>query len=98
MKASEDDPIVSREQWEPEFWSYHEAVLNQAPDFDLEWLQANEPGLNYEIRLAEELIDKLGGARLSKVREIMGEWRKLILEAELKRKEARKKGEESGNR
>ena len=65
--VKKDDPIVSREQWEPEFWSYHEAVLNQTPDFDRNWLLANDPGLYYAIRSAEERINALGEARLSKV-------------------------------
>jgi len=92
--ATTDDPIVSREQWEPEFRGYRDIVLNRSPGFDPKWLQANDPSLNYEIRLAEDRIDGLDNVPLSKVMELVGEWRKLILEAELKRKEARKKAQE----
>lgn len=92
--AIKDDPIVSREQWEPEFWGYRDVVLNRSQNFDPEWLQANDPGLYYAIRSAEDRIDALDNVPLSKVMEIAGEWRKLVLEAEFKRKEARKKAQE----
>jgi hypothetical protein len=81
-----DDPILSVEQWYPEFHRFHMAVVGETPDFDYCWLRDVRPDLCHLIKAKEDQIDALGTARLSEVMTIMREWRGLVLKAELDRK------------
>ena len=70
-----DDPILSVEQWYPEFHRYHLAVVAEASDFDYGWIRQNRPDLYRQIKNKENEIDVLETARLSEVVAIMREWR-----------------------
>jgi hypothetical protein len=83
-----DDPILSVEQWYPEFHRFHTTVVAETPDFDYGWLSHNRPDLYRQIKAKEDQIDGLDAPRLSKVMAVMREWRELILTAEFERKQA----------
>jgi len=81
-----DDPVLSPEQWYPEFHRFHMAVIAETPDFDYGWLRRNRLVLYRQIKAKENEIDALGSARLSNVMALMREWRELILMAEFERR------------
>jgi len=80
---NEEDPILTPEQWYPEFHRFHVQVVQETPNLDWQWLKEQRPDLYTAIRDKENDLDALGDARLSEVMEIMGEWRELILQAEM---------------
>jgi len=82
---TEEDPILTPEQWTPHFRDFHHKVIKETPDFDYGWLQANRPDVYRAIKAKEQELDSLRGARLSQVMGIMREWRGLILQAESER-------------
>jgi len=79
---NEEDPIVTPEHWIPHFRDFHHRVIAETADFDYGWLRTNRPDLYQHIKTKETELDALGDARLSGVMEIMGEWRRLVLQAE----------------
>ncbi len=80
---NEEDPILTPEQWYPEFHRFHVQVVQETPDLDWQWLREQQPDLHKSIKDKENELDALGEARLSEVMEIMREWRALILQAEM---------------
>jgi hypothetical protein len=86
--AQATDPLLSVEQWYPEFHRFHMAVIAETPDFDYGWLRRNRLVLYQEIKAAENEIDALGSARLSNVIALMRQWRELILMAEFERRQS----------
>ncbi len=82
-----NDPLLSPDQWYPDFRDFHHKVIKETPDFDYGWLRANRPELYRAIRDEENELDALQKARLSEVMAIMDEWRKLVLKAEFESKE-----------
>ena len=78
----EDDPILTPEQWWPEFHRFHVEVVRSTPDLDWKWLREERPELHRTIKGIEDTIDGLGDARLSDVLSLMREWRGLVLKAE----------------
>jgi hypothetical protein len=82
-----DEPILSVEQWYPEFHRFHMAVVNQTPGFDYGWVRHNRPDLYRRIRVKEDEIDALSGARLSHVMALLREWREMVLTAEFERQQ-----------
>ena len=78
-----EDPVLSLDQWYPHFRDFHHGVIAETADFDYGWLRTNRPDLYQSIKAKENELDALGEARLSEVMEIMGQWRALILQAEL---------------
>ena len=79
---NEEDPILTPEQWYPEFYRFHVQVVQETPDLDWQWLGEQRPDLYRTIKGREHELDALGEARLSEVMKIMGQWRGLILKAE----------------
>jgi hypothetical protein len=82
-----DDPLLSPEQWYPSFREFHHAVVRETTDFDCGELRERKPDLHRQIKCKESEIDALGTARLSEIMALMREWRRLILQAELERRE-----------
>lgn len=78
-----DDPVLSLDQWYPEFHRFHVQVVQETPNLDWQWLREQRPDLYRSIKAKESELDALGEARLSEVMEIMGEWRGLMLRAEV---------------
>jgi len=78
-----EDPTLTLEQWYPHFRDLHHKVIEETLDFDWQWLREQRPVLFQSIRDKEAELDRLGDARLSKVVEIMAEWRGLVLQAEM---------------
>jgi len=79
---NEEDPILTLEQWYPEFHRFHVQVVEALnPDW---WQRIREqrPDLYGAIRGKENELDALNDARLSEVMAIMREWRELVLQAE----------------
>ena len=58
-------------------------MVQETPNLDWQWLREHQPDLYRVIKGRENELDALGEARLSEVMEIMGQWRALILQAEL---------------
>ena len=81
--SQQDDPILAPEQWYPEFHRFHVQVVQETPNLDWQWLREHQPGLYMSIKAKENELEALGDARLSEVMEIMGQWRGLILQAEM---------------
>jgi hypothetical protein len=81
QSPSIDDPLLSVEQWYPEFHRFHMAVVAETPEFDYGWLRHNRPELYRAIKAKEDEIDALGATRLSQVMALLREWRELILTA-----------------
>ena len=79
------DPILTPEQWYPEFHRFHVQVVRSTPDLDWRWVRKDRPELYAAIKAIEDTIDGLGDARLSDVLNLMREWRDLILKAESER-------------
>ncbi len=88
---SNDDPVLSPEQWYPPFREFHHNVTRQTPDFDYGQLRTRNPDLYQRINAKENEIDELGAARLSEVMVIMREWRRLVLAAEFEQQETRRR-------
>jgi len=84
---TKDDPILTREQWYPEFQRFHVEVVRRTPNLDWIWLRERQPELHRAIQGIEDRIDSLGNARLSVVMEIMTDWRALVQNAEFGRLE-----------
>ena len=80
---NEEDPILTPEQWYPEFHRFHVQVVQETPNLEWQWLREHQPDLYRVIKGRENELDALGEARLSEVMEIMGQWRALILQAEM---------------
>src|SRR5262245_19093080 len=70
-----NDPILSVEQWYPEFHRFHIAVIAETPDFDFGWVRENRPEIYRAIKAKENEIDALGAAQLSHVMVLLREWR-----------------------
>ena len=92
----EDEPILTPDQWYPEFHRFRVQVAQGTPDLDWAWLKEHRSELFQAIRDKEAKLDRLGDARLSEVMAIMGEWRELILKAEFERVDATKPQPEQG--
>lgn len=86
--ATQDDPILSLDQWYPEFHRFHAQVVQETPNLDWQWLREQRPDLYQTIKDRENELDALGDARLSRVMGITREWRELILRAENERQGA----------
>lgn len=84
---TQDDPILTPDQWYPHFRDFHHRVVSEAPDFDYLWLKEHKPDLYRSIKAKENEIDALREARLAHVVGIMREWRELVLQAEFERRE-----------
>jgi len=83
--TTQDDPILSPDQWYPEFHHFHIQVVQETLDLDWQWLREQRPDLYQSLKDRENELDTLGAARLSEVMGIMGKWRGLILQAESQR-------------
>jgi len=83
--ATLDDPILSPDQWYPEFHRFHVQVVQENPNLDWQWLREQRPDLYQAIKTKENELDGLQEARLSQVMEMMRQWRGLILQAESER-------------
>lgn len=80
-----DDPILTPEQWWPEFHRFHVGVVRETLSLDWGWLRGHRPELFQSILDTEAELDRLGDTRLSEVMQVMGKWRRLILRAESER-------------
>lgn len=80
-ESANDDPILTLDQWYPEFRAFHHHVVDETPDLDFIWLRQNRPDLYRAIKVKESEIDALQSTRLSEVMAIMRAWRDLILRA-----------------
>lgn len=87
----DDDPLLGPGGWYPEFHSYHESVVKETPNFDYILLRQRNPDLYREIKVKENEIDMLQGARLSEVMALVREWRGLILKADFEQRRAERK-------
>ena len=85
-ELAEEDPILSPVQWYPHFRDYHHTVISKTPHLDWLWVKEHRQDLCWAIKAKENEIDALGPAPLSRVIEIMKEWRELVLKAEFERK------------
>ena len=85
LRAQAEDPILTLEQWYPEFHRFHIQVVQETPNLDWQWIRDKRPELHRAIKGIEDTIDGLGDARLSDVLSLMREWRDLILKAESER-------------
>jgi hypothetical protein len=83
-----EDPILTVEQWLPEFLAFHRQVVREIPDFDWGWIREHRPETHKALRTKEAEIDALREAPLSRVMRIMREWRDIVLNAEFERKKA----------
>jgi hypothetical protein len=88
-ESETDDPILSPDDWYPEFRAFHHQVIRETPDFDYLALKERQRDLYDAIKAKEKELDSLGPAPLSRVMEIMRDWRALILEAEAERRKVR---------
>jgi hypothetical protein len=79
--SPEADPILPVNRWLPVFTTLHHAVVRETPDFDYAELRRQNPDLYAKIKDAENSIDSLNDARLSKVVLLVGEWCELVLAA-----------------
>jgi hypothetical protein len=76
------DPLLTLDNWYPEFQRFHRKVVLETPSFDYVRARQQQPELYKRIKAKEAELDALQEARLSKVMTIMHEWRELILRAE----------------
>lgn len=90
VNEGKDDPLLTPEQWYPEFHRFHVHVCHEIPDFDRLWVKQHRSHLYQKIKSLENQIDALGEAKLSEVMVIMREWRELILSAEFEWKETQR--------
>lgn len=81
LQPEANEPVVPVEIWYVEFRALHQQVVKQTPEFDYAWLKTHQPALHAEIKAIEDQIDALGAAPLSKITELMAEWRFLMLKA-----------------
>ena len=87
---TQDDPILSVDAWLPEYLAFREKVYQRVKDSDV-WGHARnkKPDLYAKLRGAESELDKLANARLSKVMELLKQWRALVLKIQLDEKQNR---------
>ena len=78
-RTQEDDPYLPVKAWFPVFAELHRRVVQESRDFDYGWTRQNNPELYRGIKNLEDQIDGLGDARLSKVMDLVGRWRSLVL-------------------
>jgi len=83
---NEEDPILTAEQWYPDFRDLHRKIILETPHFDYGWLRINRPELYWAIKTKESELDALQDTKLSKIKGIMKAWRELLLEAEFERR------------
>lgn len=74
-----DDPILPPVVWLPVFHEWRCNLTPYPPDYG--YLRQYNPELYRKLKVVERKIDGLYEARLSQVMEILGEWRRLLLEA-----------------
>jgi hypothetical protein len=80
--AATGDPVLSVDLWFPEFHRLRRRVSAEAPDFDYVQVHKLHPDLYAEVKALERRIDELEDARLSRVIEIMTQWRTAILQGQ----------------
>jgi hypothetical protein len=68
--------------------------MEDTPEFDYHWVKVNRPDLHKAIRAKEDELDALEAAPLSKVLEIMSEWRTLVLHADFEQQSHRRRVEQ----
>ena len=76
-----DDPILTVDQWYPEFRNLHRATIAECGDFDYDEAKKNQPKLYTDIKNIENRIDAIDEVRLSVVVSLMREWRHLLQDA-----------------
>ena len=79
----EEDPILTPNQWYPDFRDFHHKVIAETPRFDYLWLKEHRPDQYQAIRAKESELDAIQEARLSVVMAIIRQWRELVLKSEL---------------
>ena len=78
MLAKTDDPVVEWEKWFPISHELHTKVVAETPDFDYIRLSKHNPTLYDQIKLVENLIDRMGPAKVSEVMSLVRQWRELV--------------------
>ncbi len=89
-----NDPILPVEAWYPVFTELHRRVIQESKDFDYLWLKDHRQSLYHAIKAKENELDVLRDARLSGVIKIVGQWRRLVLQAEFEQRDYRNRQRE----
>lgn len=79
---TQEDPILSVDEWLPIFLDYQREVTRQVADCDIwGWSRIERPELYRELKTAESGIDNLSeySVRLSEVMKVIKRWGDLVL-------------------
>jgi len=82
---TQEDPLLSVDQWQPIFLDYHLKVTRQVADSDIwGWSRIERPELYRELKAAESDIDNLSesSVHLSEVMKAIRRWGDLILQVQ----------------
>jgi len=78
---AEDDPILSVDEWLPEYLAFRKKVYQQVKDANIwGYARTEKPELYAKLRAAEAKLDGPSDARLSEVMELLGQWRAVMLQ------------------
>jgi len=77
---AQDDPILPVDAWLPDYLIFRKEVYRQVKDSDIwGYARTKKPELYAELKKVEAKMDTLKDARLSRVMELLRQWRDLIL-------------------